>query len=292
MTAFATRPWHVRTECTASSDGTRIGWRRVGEGPGVVLLHGTMSSGENHRELAELLAPAFTVYVPDRRGRGLSGPHSTRYGIATEVDDLIAVLTATGARYVCGVSSGAIIALEAALIDGAVDRVAVFEPPLVHDVAWATDALRRLDRDLAAGRISAALVTAMLATQMGPPIFRLIPRPVLELLTSRYLAGQDRKGSGAYVPMRWLAPLLHYDFALVAEVAGRVDRFARLGADVLLLGGSRSPAFLRTALDDLEHVVPRARRVQFAGLDHAATWNTDVGGRPEPVARELSRFFA
>jgi len=37
---------------------------------GVVLLHGAALSAHNHMQLAEALAGAFTVYVPDRRGHG------------------------------------------------------------------------------------------------------------------------------------------------------------------------------------------------------------------------------
>jgi hypothetical protein len=39
-------------------------------------------------------------------------------------------------------------------------------------------------------------------------------------------------------------------------------------------------------------VLPGAERVELGGLDHAASWNSDVRGHPEPVARELRRFFA
>src|SRR4029453_1234848 len=74
------------TGFVTSKDGTTIGYRQFGHGPGVVLLHGTMSSAHNHMQLAEALADAFTVYVPDRRGRGLSGPFSKDYSIQTEVE--------------------------------------------------------------------------------------------------------------------------------------------------------------------------------------------------------------
>ena len=53
----------------------------------VLLLHGAASSSYNHTQLAEALADAFTVYVPDRRGRGLSGPYSKEYSIQQDVED-------------------------------------------------------------------------------------------------------------------------------------------------------------------------------------------------------------
>src|SRR5690348_5499419 len=87
------------TGFVTSKDGTKIGYRRYGQesgGSGVVLLHGSMSSGHNHEQLALALADAFTVYLPDRRGRDLSGPYPKDFSIQTEVDDLHALLTETG----------------------------------------------------------------------------------------------------------------------------------------------------------------------------------------------------
>jgi pimeloyl-ACP methyl ester carboxylesterase len=83
-----------------SADGTTIGYRRIGAGPAVVLVHGALMSAYRFDRLAAALADAFTVVVPDRRGRGASGPHGEVYGMAREVEDLRAVLDATGARQV------------------------------------------------------------------------------------------------------------------------------------------------------------------------------------------------
>ena len=70
------------TTCSVTSrDGTTIGYRQVGSGPGLILLHGGMQSSRSFTNLAAALSDAFTVYVPDRRGRGLSGPHGENYGL-------------------------------------------------------------------------------------------------------------------------------------------------------------------------------------------------------------------
>src|ERR1700722_19602010 len=55
-----------------SSDGTGIGYRQMGDGPGLILVHGGMQSTQNLTKLARALCHRFTVYLPDRRGRGLS----------------------------------------------------------------------------------------------------------------------------------------------------------------------------------------------------------------------------
>jgi pimeloyl-ACP methyl ester carboxylesterase len=70
-----------------SADGTAIGYQRTGTGPAVVLLHGTGQSSENLMRLARALSGAFTVYVPDRRGRGRSGSYGEfRPGLRHQAD--------------------------------------------------------------------------------------------------------------------------------------------------------------------------------------------------------------
>src|SRR5258708_5303263 len=81
-------PEHYLPGSVPSQDGTAIGYRQLGHGPGVVLVHGAMESAQSHLQLAEALADAFTVYLPDRRGRGRSGPYGNDYGIQKEVEDL------------------------------------------------------------------------------------------------------------------------------------------------------------------------------------------------------------
>jgi hypothetical protein len=56
----------------------------------------------------------------------------------------------------------------------------------------------------------------------------------------------------------------------------------------LLLGGTKSAAFLAAALDALSATVPNCKRVEFSGLGHLAA---DNSGEPTRVADELRRFF-
>lgn len=274
-----------------SRDGTAIGYRRFGTGPGLVLLHGSASSSAHQVELARALAGAFTVIVPDRRGRGLSGPPRPGDALAQGLDDVTAILDATGATSVWGLSSGAILALEAARTMPRIRKVAAFEPPLLRDRDEAVRVLATYDDEMARGRIGDAMVTAMRGAEMGPGWLRAMPKA----LTSRLvLAGmrQEAKGqAGDYPTMRDLAPTLHDDFAVVAAASGDLDRYRSISADVLLMGGDRSPAFLKRALDHLATVLPKARRVTLAGLGHDASWNRDRGGDPAPVAAELRAFF-
>ncbi|WP_433060387.1 alpha/beta fold hydrolase [Dactylosporangium sp. CS-033363] len=115
MTGYTTATVH-------SVDGTRIGYRQYGgNGPGLVLLHGGMKAAQHFSTLAATLSDAFTVYVPDRRGRGRSGPHGAGHGMAREIEDLQALLAATGTELVFGLSIGGLIALRTALAASAVE---------------------------------------------------------------------------------------------------------------------------------------------------------------------------
>lgn len=156
--------------------------------------------------------------------------------------------------------------------------------------------MARYDKEMAQGKVAAALITGMLGPQMGPPVMKYIPRPLLEAFTNRLLAQEDKNGSGEYLSMRALAPTLHYNGQLLFEMSGTLENFRAMQTEVLLLGGSKSVAFQKVSLDVLEKVLPHVTRVEFPGLDHAGAWNYDrqrnQGGQPELVAQELRRFFA
>jgi pimeloyl-ACP methyl ester carboxylesterase len=280
----------IRTGQVISKDGTTIGYKQVGHGPGLVLVQGAMGTAQHFIELAEALAGMFTVTMPDRRGRGMSEPGGADYSPQKEVEDLDAVLTETGTNYVFGVSAGAIICLQSALSLPGIQRIAAYEPALFIDGA-PTALVARYEQEMAQGKVAAALVTAMQAAKLGPPIFSAMPRWVSEPLTSMAMKSEDKKGSGGYVPMRELAPSLHYDLNLVLAMNEHPERFRDIHADVLLLGGDKSPAYLQAGLDALSTFLPHAKRITFAGLDHSAPWNADRGGKPEVVADALRTFF-
>ena len=99
-----------------SPDGTKIAYDRSGSGEPVVLIGGAFSYRRypGQVKLATLLSGRFAVYSYDRRGRGDSGD-TAPYAIEREIEDLAAVIGAAGGyAHVWGLSSGAVLALEAA----------------------------------------------------------------------------------------------------------------------------------------------------------------------------------
>ncbi len=279
------------TASVTSKDSTTIGYRQLGHGPGLVILHGTAESSRSHIELAEALADTYTIYLPDRRGRGLSGTHGIGYGVAKEMEDLDAILTKTGAHYVFGVSIGAIVSLHAARTLPSIQKLAIFEPPFILNGSPSTAFLARYDREIAEGNVAAALVTAMKGSEMGPAFFRAMPYWLMEPLTKHMIAREDRNAKAGDVTMRMLAPTLHYDFQLITESEGPLEGFKEIRGELLLIGGTKSPKYLQTSVAALAKVFPRARLVTFNGLGHEASGNANQWGKPEQVARELRAFF-
>lgn len=268
-----------------SADGTTIGYREYGSGPGLVVMHGGMKAAQHLSVLAADLGRQFRVFVPDRRGRGLSGPHGAGYGMGREVEDVQALLAATGARFLFGHSSGGLVSLRAALATPGLDRVALYEPPLSVRGSVPMDWVPRFDREIAGGRRAAAAVTALKSTRIEPTFTRL-PR---WLLTGAGTVGLRVQRTGDdEVPIAELVPTMHFDMRLLREMADTAPEYAALRTRVLLLSGTRSPDYLDVALRELAAVLPQAQRVTLDGLDHAGP---EDDGKPLMVAGVLRDFF-
>src|SRR5512147_3063214 len=115
-----------------SKDGTQIAYSKQGAGPALILVDGAICyrGFGPMPALAELLAPHFTVYTYDRRGRGESS-NGKPFAVEREVEDLDALIQqAGGSAYVYGISSGACLAMEAALKLGPkIAKLAMYEAP-------------------------------------------------------------------------------------------------------------------------------------------------------------------
>ena len=79
--------------------------------------------------MAAELADRFTVATYDRRGRGESGD-TAPYSVKREVEDIEALIGEIGGRArVCGISSGAVLAMEAARAGAAIEQLAACSRP-------------------------------------------------------------------------------------------------------------------------------------------------------------------
>jgi pimeloyl-ACP methyl ester carboxylesterase len=287
----------ITTGSVTSTDGTPIGYLRLGHGPAVVILHGSNESARSHTHLTRALADTFTVYLPDRRGRGLSGPHRPDHSMRTEVEDLRAVVAESGAQKVFGVSVSALIVLQASRTIPAIRQAAVYEPALLMDTTGRyTSWVRRFDQEMARGQVADALITCIRGLDLAPPAFKVLPRRLLVAATNAAMTKEDAQAAGNTITMRQIAPTLRYEGLLLAEMAGTIAAFGDVPAEVLLMSGDMNhPAFIRPAFDALAHTLPHSRQAVFPGLDHGGTADVgpaNRGGKPEIIAPEIRSFFA
>src|SRR6266849_6329359 len=156
-----------------SKDGTAIAFDRIGNGPPVILVDPALCDrgmGQS-AQLAQLLAPHFTVFTYDRRGRGQSGD-TTPYAVAREVEDIAALLgEAGGSAFVWGTSSGAVLAMEAANRLSGIKKLALYEAPFIVDDGRSTTESDwvRIGEAVAADRRSDAV--KLFLKSVGAPAF-------------------------------------------------------------------------------------------------------------------------
>jgi pimeloyl-ACP methyl ester carboxylesterase len=258
-----------------SRDGTAIAFEKAGRGPALILVDGALcyrGAGPSKSVAAELSAD-FTVYTYDRRGRGESGD-SAGYAVEREVEDLAALIEeAGGSARLCGFSSGAVLALEAANRGLGVQKLALYEPPFIVDHSRAplpSDYAARLDRLLAADRRGDALRLFM--GQVG------MPKVLVALM--RFMP--------AWSKLKSLAPTLRYDAAVMGDTqSGRAlpaERWSAVSAPTLVIVGGKSPGWMQNGTRALAELLPNAERRSLEGQTHMV--------KAKPLAPLLTEFLA
>jgi pimeloyl-ACP methyl ester carboxylesterase len=255
-----------------SPDGTTIAYDTAGEGPALILVDGALtvhSSGSG--ELARLLAPHFTVYGFDRRGRGGSGD-TLPYAVDREIDDIEALIDqADGPAFLYGHSSGGPLAMRAAIrLGGKVSKIAMYEPPYNNDPgvqeSW-SQYLRELSQTLAEGRRGDAVALFM----------RFVGTPAEQI---------DGMRRAPFWPgMEAVGPTLAYDHAAIMGEPWSVpaELAARVPVPALVLAGDASFAFMPDTARTLSQAFPDGQLRMLAGQTH----NVDPG----VLAPVLAEFF-
>jgi pimeloyl-ACP methyl ester carboxylesterase len=265
---------HPRNTVT-SKDGTAIGFTPAGNGPALILVDGAMCyrGFGPMKDVARLLAPNFTVYTYDRRGRGESSD-TKPYAIEREVEDIEALINhAGGETRVFGVSSGAVLALEAANRGLAIKRLVLYEAPLIVDDARTPipdGYLAQLNALLAANRRGDAIKLFMKLVGV-PPIF-------ITLMAVM----------PAWKKLKGVAHTLPYDITMVQDYQhGKslpAGSWASATQPTLVVEGGKSPAWMRNAQRELADVLPNANLRTLEGQTHMV--------RAAKVAPVLQEFFA
>ncbi|MFD3746311.1 alpha/beta fold hydrolase [Nocardia sp. NPDC058633] len=238
-----------------SKDGTELAYDVSGQGPALVYITGATCFRRFRPVLADVgvFATKFTVYNYDRRGRGDSAD-VLPYAIEREVDDIEAVVDAAGGRAILyGHSSGAALALEAAVrMPDKIDRVVIYDAPYVHDEAERAayaELAQKVYALLDEGRNARALKAFLSGIGM--------PRAFVALLPL----------FPGWKTMKALAPTLRYDIG-ITETLPPVERFASIQVPVNVVVGGKNPAGMQQVARELASAIPRAAHRVLAGQDH------------------------
>ena len=273
-----------------SKDGTTIAFDRYGEGPTLIPVAGALGVRSPHpmsRQLSELLSQHFTVIDYDRRGRGDSSD-TPPYAVEREVEDLEALIDAAGgSAFLYGLSSGAVLALEAASrLPGKVKKLVMYEPPfIVNDSRPPVpkDYVEQLDAAIAAGRPGDAVEIFMTKAILIPP----------EFVAQMRNAPMDQSfGDDVVKPPEWeemekVAHTLAYDGMILGDtMSGKPlpsKKWSGNRAPTLVITGGNSESFFHDGASELVNDLPRAQHRILEGQDHAVA--------PEAIAPVLIEFF-
>lgn len=253
-------------------DGTSIGFISAGRGPGLLLVHGGMTSSDRWQPLWELLTRRFWVTAMDRRGRGSSGD-APEHSLSREYDDVNAVAQHLAdeqghAIDVFGHSYGAVCALGAAAHGGPFRRVALYEPagPATAPPEW----VARMKSLIGAGHSGQAMVSFLTEIIGLRPeaVMALRDEPIAKEATKIVAATMSREADALSA-------------VNLTELAGAV------GQPVLLLLGETSPPWASAITSSLARVLAAPHVVVLQGEGHEA-----VDTAPEKVEAELNVFLS
>lgn len=271
----------IASNSVISRDGATIGYLSIGEGPGVVVIPGALSVATDYAEFADALAERYTVHIIERRGRGLSDPQGTDYGMDKERDDVLALMEKTRARFVVGHSFGGLVALETARGNPAIVKVAVYEPGVSIAGSISMDWMAEYEKKLIEKKEFDAFVVFSLGT--GPERARKTPHWLMKLLLPRFISREEMR---TMMRLLWQNLREHRE---VERLDSKVENYREIDAEVSLMSGGKSRiGWVELALKELTQVISRSEWKVFPGLDH---FGIDKKA-PQEIARVVGDYFA
>jgi pimeloyl-ACP methyl ester carboxylesterase len=266
----------IEMKTVTSKDGTTIAYDKTGRGPAVIHVAGALGARSfGFPDHARLLESHFTVYTYDRRGRGESAD-TRAFAVEREVEDIEALINDAGdSASLYGISSGACLVLEAAImLESKVKKLALYEAPYNSDPddqpIWHVY-YTKLNELVAANKRGDAVVHFMQ--------FVGVPDTVIEEMRSQPM----------WSGLEAVAPTLLYDAAAMGGQTRLVpvERVAKVAAPTLVMDGEKSLSmypFMRTTSDALAQAMPTASRRTLKGQGHAVD--------AQVLAPVLGEFFS
>lgn len=243
-----------------------IAFDQLGEGAPVILVLGAFNTRPTGAPLAAALAARHTVINYDRRGRGGSGDQAP-YAVEREIEDLDRLIQRVGgSAAVFGFSSGAALALAAAVHGLAITRLALFDLPLRIEPAVPVDHAAALDALVREGRRGDA-VEYFQRRMVG------LPEPlIVQLRTAPFRPALEA-----------MAHTLVYEATILGDGGLHVDRTRGLRMPTLAIAAP-GHAFMRESAEALARAVPAGRALYLPEATHDLV--------PAVLAPPLLQFFA
>ena len=274
--AGALEPWSLARRERLGDD--EVAWDVLGDGPPVVLVHGTPSWSYLWRKVAPALAETFTIYLLDLPGYGDSPPRrGGRVSIASHAETLAELLRRWDLDdpAVAGHDIGGGIALRAHLAHGArFRRIALVDAVVL--APWITPTTRHIQTHL--------------------DVYRTMPVHIFERVTAAHLAtavarGFDREAFEAYHAhwrgergqAAYLAKVEQFDEEHTRELE---PRLATIDVPVLVVWGAQDAWLDPAVARRLAERIPGAELTLIENAGHFS-----MEDAPAEVAQALADFL-
>lgn len=255
-------PWmsEWRLEHRQATGQGSVAWRRLGNGPPLVLVHGTPWSSFVWRDIAPALSASCSVYAFDLPGYGMSEKDAAQdTSLAAQSRVLGQLLDAWGLAepIVVAHDIGGAIALRAALLEGRrFAALALLDPVALSPWGSPFYRLVRAHAEVFSAlppHIHAAVVEAYIGSALSRPL----AADVLAALVAPWLDGD---GQAAFYRQ-----IAHGDEAHTDEFRTRLEQ---LDCPTLILWGEADPWIPVERGRELERLIPEAKLHVVPGAGH------------------------
>ncbi len=256
-----------------SRDGTSLAVWVEGDGPPLVLVHGSIADHTTLAPFVTELARDLATFAMDRRGFGASSD-APGYAIERDFEDVAGVVDAVAARTggpiaLFGHSYGANCAMGAATLTSNVHRLVLYEPSL--GISYPPGSIEAVERAVAAGDLDRAVVTMFV--------------DILEM-TEEEIDALRASATPSWATRIAAAHTLPRECKVEESWVYQPGQFDAVSAPTLLLSGSDTPADLRKATYAAADAIPDTQIRVLEGHGHMAH-----KADPAMVAAIVRRFI-
>lgn len=245
----------------------KLHYRKYGEGPALVILHGLFGSGDNWTSIAKQLSDTFTVILPDQRNHGQSA-HSEIHDYESMRDDLNELVSDLNLRrfFLAGHSMGGKTAMAYAVrwpekLEGLV--VADISPFRGDDTSGSEHSYH--------GRILNAILSLDPDTmETREETDKELEKAGFPLAIRGFILKNLRRVSGNRFEWKINAPALLKNLGNIMKPMDRQSVFSHRvsGFPVLFLRGSRSDYLPKSDFPDILNIFPAAEFIEIPEAGH------------------------